>query len=549
MLKSRKYFYTQIFYLIFTSANLISPEMKTNFKKTLLVILTCMFSFILSAQKEGLKYISQQNLRSYMTYFASDELQGRETGTPSNDAAALYISTNLIRLGLKGLPGTQSYFQEIPMQRLSSKSKLSSNNGNTKYSTDSLLLLMSPTQDLETRAAVVFAGYGYVNENTGYNDLKDLDLKGKIVIIMTDNPERVKKGEGKRNVFSNDLDQKLSRVFAGGPKAILIVYNGSSVFNDPYSSGLAEMVGPGGTVSVQGQNIAGIPIHLGYISTHTADILLGPSGNSIASLTEKIKITGKPNSFEVPGEPAQISTIIFRDTFKSRNVIGVIEGSDPVLKNECIIYTAHFDHTGVSDGKINNGADDDASGSMALLETAGAFMQLKKKPLRTIIFVWVNGEEKGLLGSKYYTDNPVLPLDKTLIDINLDMVGRTRMPSDTGTIFGSPLTVTGPGELEYYSKKESRQLESIVQESAEQGGIKLIDKGKDLEFGGSDHMSFWNKGVTAIMLHSGIHADLHTYRDDVEKIDFDKMEKSTRMCFLLGYKLGNMKERFRMDTK
>lgn len=508
-----------------------------------------MFSFILSAQKEGLKYISQQNLKSYMTYFASDELQGRETGTQANDAAALYLSTNLMRLGLTGNPGTNSYFQEIPMQRLSSKSELKTSNGGRSYSTDSLLLLMTPAQDLETKAAVVFAGYGYVNESIGYNDLKDLDMKGKIVIIMSDNPEKVKKGQGKTEVFSNDFNQKLSAVFSAGPKAILLVYNGSSTFNDPYTSGLADMVGSGSTVSVQGQNIPGIPIHLGFISTRTADILLGPSGSSIGSLTEKIKATGKPVSFEVPGDQAVITTKVLHDTFKSRNVIGVIEGSDPVLKNECIVYTAHFDHTGIKGGKINNGADDDASGSVALLETAGAFMQLKKKPLRTIIFVWVNGEEKGLLGSKYYTENPVFPLDKTLIDINLDMVGRTKMASDTGRLFGAPMSVTGPGELEYYSKKESRELESMVQESALQGGIKLIDKGKDLEFGGSDHMSFWNKGVTAIMLHSGIHADLHSWRDDVDKIDFDKMERSTRMCFLLGYKLANQKERFKKDTK
>jgi Zn-dependent M28 family amino/carboxypeptidase len=186
---------------------------------------------------------------------------------------------------------------------------------------------------------------------------------------------------------------------------------------------------------------------------------------------------------------------------------------------------------------------------MALLETAGAFMQLKKKPLRTIVFVWVNGEEKGLLGSQYYTNNPVFPLEKTLIDINLDMVGRTKMASDTGKIFGAPLSVTGPGELQYYSKKESTVLEAAVKETALKGGIKLIDKGADMEFGGSDHMSFWSKGVTAIMLHSGIHADLHTYRDDVDKIDFDKMERSARMCFLLGYKLGNQKERFKLDLK
>jgi hypothetical protein len=523
--------------------------MVTIFRKIALITLISLFTIAVSAQKEGLNYISKQNLISYMSFFASDELQGRETGTTSNDAAALYISTNLMRLGLSGIPGTKSYFQEIPMQRLISKNVIKCPSGNKIYTTDSLMLFMSPTMDLEASAPIVFAGYGFVNEATGYNDLKDLDVKGKIVLIMTDNPEKVKKGEGTTAVFTNDIDQKISRIFVGGPKAILFVYNGMSTFRDPYTSGLAGMVGSGETVTLEGKNAQGIPFHLGFISTHTADVILRPSGNTIRSLTEKIKATGNPCSFQVPGEPITISTVVERDKFKSRNVIGIIEGTDPVLKNECILYTAHFDHTGITEGKINNGADDDASGSMALLETAGAFMQLKKKPLRTIVFVWVNGEEKGLLGSQYYTNNPVFPLEKTLIDINLDMVGRTKMASDTGKIFGAPLSVTGPGELQYYSKKESTVLEAAVKETALKGGIKLIDKGADMEFGGSDHMSFWSKGVTAIMLHSGIHADLHTYRDDVDKIDFDKMERSARMCFLLGYKLGNQKERFKLDLK
>jgi Zn-dependent M28 family amino/carboxypeptidase len=266
-------------------------------------------------------------------------------------------------------------------------------------------------------------------------------------------------------------------------------------------------------------------------------------------MQDEIKKEGKPVSIEIEGITASVKTPITTRSFNANNVIGIVEGSDPVLKNECIIYTAHFDHIGRSrSGEINNGADDNASGSMALLEVAEAFMKLKNKPLRTVIFAWVNGEEKGLLGSKYYADHPIIPMNKTLADFNLDMVGRSRMPSDTGTFVGFPLDVTNPGEIIVYTAHESSELTKLLDLSARESGIKVIDKGKDLEFGGSDHESFRAKGVPAMFFHSGIHGDLHNVGDDVERIDFDKMEKVSKMVFLLGYKVANQKARIVVDN-
>jgi Zn-dependent M28 family amino/carboxypeptidase len=231
-------------------------------------------------------------------------------------------------------------------------------------------------------------------------------------------------------------------------------------------------------------------------------------------------------------------------------VVGIIEGSDPVLKNECVIYTAHFDHEGVNDkGEVYNGADDNASGSMALLEVAQAFSNLKKKPLRSIVFAWVNGEEKGLLGSEYYTDNPIFPMEKTLVDINLDMVGRSKMPSDTGKFMGTDLNVTQKGEIIVYTAHESTELLNMLSLSSRLAGINVLDMGKDLPFGSSDHVNFRAKGVPAFLIHSGLHSDLHSVRDDIEKIDFDKMEKVSKMVFLLGYKVANQRERIKVDNK
>jgi Zn-dependent M28 family amino/carboxypeptidase len=186
---------------------------------------------------------------------------------------------------------------------------------------------------------------------------------------------------------------------------------------------------------------------------------------------------------------------------------------------------------------------------MALLEVAGAFMNLKKKPLRTIIFAWVNGEEKGLLGSEYYASNPVIPMEKTVANINLDMIGRSRMVSDTGKIYGFAPDVTSEDQIMMYTAHESSELLKIVYASAGKSGIEVLDKGKDHPFGTSDHASFQAKKVPALFFHSGVHADLHATGDDIEKIDFDKMEKVSRMVFLLGYEVANKRVGLKLDKQ
>lgn len=525
-----------------------SSSLNLNFRicKSILIIVS-LLPVSASAQKEGLRAIKPDDLKSYMTFFASDEMKGRETGTDANDAAALFIKSNLMRLGVKPAYGLNDYYQEIPLQVTSIINNLTIKTEGGVFKTDSVLLF-SPPSNPEFSGEVVFAGYAYNDEKSGYNDLKDIDIKGKIVFFMTGRPGP-KDAKENSSVFSEKIeDQKFPQLFQKGPKAVFIVYNPASPYRDVYSSGLSDMIGTR-VVSLEGSKTNSVPVHIGFITRYTADILLKSSGKNLKELQEKIDATMTPSSFVIEGVSGTIETTVQNNHFRGRNVIGMVEGSDPVLKNECVIYTAHFDHTGVGrKGEVFNGADDDASGSMVLLEVANAFMNLKKKPLRSALFVWVNGEEKGLLGSKYYTNNPVIPLKNTLLDINLDMVGRSKLPSDTGKIFGYNLTVTLPGELQVFTAHESSDVTKMLGESAVQAGIKIIDKGKDLEFGGSDHESFWNKGVPAILLHSGIHADLHETGDDVEKIDFDKMEKTARLVFLLGYRIQNQKERIKIDN-
>jgi hypothetical protein len=519
--------------------------MKKIFLGTMGVIVFCLNSF---AQKDGLAAIGKDDLKAYMTFFASDEMAGRETGSEANETAALYIKTNLMRLGLKPLPSSGDYLQKIPMfsSRVNHKSsflRINGTQGEEISFTDSTVALMTPSSTMEVTGNVVYAGYGYSDTVAGYNDFDGIDLSGKIVLMMTRTPQ-IAYMEQEGNMFQEQIEgHKLGQVFMRGPKAILYVYDPRNRFHDAYDSRLAEMISSN-SVTLRERQDHSIPLQLLFITQHSAGLLLKTTGYTLSQMQERIRTERKPVSVEIPDIIATVRTSVDTSSFYASNVVGIIEGSDPVLKNECIIYTAHFDHTGKKgNGEINNGADDNASGSMALLEVAEAFVKLKKNPLRTIVFAWVNGEEKGLLGSQYYISNPAFSLENTLVDINLDMVGRSKMTSDTGKFAGFDLDVTQPGEIMVYTGHESSELLQMMTQSAKEVGLRVTDKGKDLPFGGSDHESFTAKGVPALFFHSGIHADLHSKWDDVEKIDFDKMEKVSELAFLVGYKVANRRKR------
>jgi hypothetical protein len=527
--------------------------MRTAFFPALVFLL---LSAAVQGQKEGLEVINKRDLKAYMTFFASDEMKGRNTGTSENEIAALYLRTNLMRLELKPLPGTGDYLQQVPLISSEIKSKetylrINDIKGNTIFSTDSLIYLTDPDKTAELSGNLVFAGYGYEDTNQGYNDLKDVDLKDKIVLLMTGSPQNTTP-YGLNAAFDINLERpKIMSVYHQGAKAILYVYDPEGKYHDAYTSGLAERgTGKVGTkiFSIAGQEYA-TPVQVVFITQHAADMLLKTSGYSLKQMQEKIITGGKPVSLELKDITVTFRTYIEKVNLECNNVIGMVEGSDPVLKNECVIYTAHFDHIGVNqEGAVFNGADDNASGSMALLEVAQAFMNLKKKPLRTVVFAWVNGEEKGLLGSQYYVENPVISMEKTLLNINLDMVGRSRMPSDTGKVMGYDVNVSQQGEILLYTDQKGNDILDLIKSTSKAAGIKAINMGKDQRFGSSDYASFMDRGVPAIFFNSGDYPDLHSIRDDIEKIDFDKMEKVSKMVFLIGYDIANQKKRFVPET-
>ncbi|TDJ48536.1 MAG: M28 family peptidase [Gemmatimonadetes bacterium] len=239
------------------------------------------------------------------------------------------------------------------------------------------------------------------------------------------------------------------------------------------------------------------------------------------------------------GWSARIRTEAFVDTKTAPNTIGILDGSDPELRDEYVIFTAHMDHIGVSKDvegdSINNGADDDGSGTVTVIELAQAFASLETRPRRSLVFMTVSGEERGLLGSEWYSEHPTLPLEKTVANLNIDMIGRNWQ--DTIVAIGKEESTLGP------------LVESIAASHPELDMQVIDDLWPEENFySRSDHFNFARKGVPILFFFSGVHEDYHQVSDEVEKIGYDKMARIGRLIFYLGLEIANADERPTWDA-
>jgi len=516
------------------------------------VKLLCFLAALLVAsssysQDKALKSITRDESEKHMKYLSSDALEGRRTGSEGNNAAAAYISTAAFEMGLKPLPGQENLFQSLDYVRVTTLPgeamiAITDSAGNPFHSSP-ITSIMAPGDSVHFSGDVVFAGYGYMNTEEKYNDFSGLSLKGRTVIIMTRNP--VLKGSGLPSPEDgiNEMTElrKLSLAMLQQAKAVFVV--GDPALGNDVSSDLIPM-GSSYQLEPLFRKKFSFSLNAYVITREVADLMLGRANLTLKQLQDSIALVKKPVSFVIPDLKAEVTINVTKDTVSSSNIIGYIEGSDPVLKNECVIYTAHYDHVGRnSSGNIFNGANDNASGSVGLLNVVHAFTSLNRKPPRSIVFLWTTGEEEGLHGSNYYIDNPLFPIDKTVADINFDMIGRSRRETDTGASLSGEIDITGRDTIKIISGGDTPGLLNLAKEACVQSGITVIDEGKGSHFSGSDHYPFYRKGIPALFFFSGLHKDYHRETDDFEFIDFDKLVKVSKAGFLTGYKVASTPER------
>lgn len=511
------------------------------------VIVAALLLAVLPAypQKDALRAINLKDSEAHMKFLSSDNLEGRRTGSDGNNAAAEYIRTEALKAGVKPLPGQNDLFQPLEYLRVTTvpgeaKITLRDTNDYFIHSAD-LVTLMAPNDTVRLNGEVVFAGYGYTNSKEKYNDFAGISVKDRIVIVMTRTPEI--KGSGMPEPGSGISEmteaRKLPMIMLQQAKAVMFVADpalGSDISADLLAMGSSYQLIP-----LFRKQMFSFTLNAYAITVEMADMMLRPSGLTLKELQDSIATSHKPASFIVPNLKTFIDINVVKDTVTSNNILGYIEGTDPHLKNEAVIFTAHYDHVGRdASGNIYNGANDNASGSVGLLNIASAFSALNRKPARSAIFFWTTGEEEGLHGSTYYTENPLFPLEKTVAAINFDMIGRSRRDTDVGASLTGEIDITGKDTIRIIHGADCPDLIDMATEACVEQEVHPIDDGKGTHFSGSDHYPFYRKKIPVLFFFTGLHKDYHKPSDDYEFIDFDKLVKVSKAGFLTGYRIASL---------
>jgi hypothetical protein len=503
----------------------------------------------------GFDTIRENTLRADLTFLASDALQGRMSLQPGDDVAIQWIASEFAKAGLA--PAAEgSFLQPVDLieyrgDRAQSFVGLrrSGNEQQWKYPD----ILGAYRADVDVSADVVFAGYGITAPELNYDDYQGIDAHGKIVLIFDHEPQEtdpksIFNGTGNTRYATTRV--KMLNAQAHGAVGMLIVAEP----NRKHPSNQERIARIGGSVTraipLPSQALANDELHIpaAVISDAAAKEFLANAAASAAELQLAIDRTLKAQSHALPDTQA---TIHYHNSSitsgKSYNVVGLLEGSDPKLKAETILISAHHDHDGMSGAEIWHGADDNGSGSVGVVALADAFaansrVRTGAKPKRSILFVVFAAEERGLLGAFYMAAHPLRPLDTTRAMINFDMIGRNETESDqTKGLLEIPADTTNRLNLigALYSPDYSR---TVVQENKHIGLV--LDDRFDHEaalnvFFRSDQFPFVLHNVPAFWWFTGFHPDYHHTTDTAEKINYVKMAKILRLAYLTGFRFAD----------
>lgn len=478
--------------------------------KKLLLLLFIFSSGILFPQTpdenmlKGFNVITQKDLIETVTYLSSDELKGRLSGSQEYKTAADYMAKQFLQAGLK--PAVRGSFYQYFFTEYNeisdSKFGIYKDNNISYYIHGTDFSCRGFTGSGKYSAPVVFCGYG-ISESY-YDDYKDVDVSGKIVLIFKQNADWNTDSKEKYN----SLRAKSEIAYGKGALATLFV---------PRPNDKNPQKPIGSVMDGEGQHLANHPML--QIDIKVADDILENSGYTLSQLQKKIDETQLPNSVET-GRTAFIEVNAKYDPARNTmNVAGILEGSDPVLKNKYIIIGAHLDHVGSQGKIIYNGANDNASGSAAVLQIARAFSEVEIKPKRSILFLLFSNEETGLNGAYHYVNNPIVPLKNTNAMLNLDCVS-----NGDSIMVGNGLSA--PELWNIANEMDSLYIDMMV---------KNTWKG-----GGADATPFFEKGVQCLyFVTTNGYEHLHLPTDDVETLKPELYEKITRLAYLTAYRLAN----------
>lgn len=507
---------------------------------------------VTSAERKIAEGVTAKQISEYLHFVASDEMEGRDTPSRGLDLTAKFIAMNLSRWGFKPAGDNGAFFQKIALRSEvvdPVANTLSIGGQPLKYFQDFYRTSGNTTVD----APLVYVRHGWMVKAKGIDAYEGVDVKGKIVVIYGEGrPRPDRPTNPPKGVTDDDLNGVKGTDWA-----------------DPIT--YAEAHGAAGMILIASPQIQGfwpqLRNFLGRGSTFPEKLRDVPEGRAAlpsmlvsASVGDTIfagETAGKDSaaSFAL-NKTASMTTSGKIETKWTQNVVAVWEGRDPKLKDEMVAVGAHYDHVGINpnlpgDDKIFNGADDDGSGTTAVLSIAEALAKTRLRPKRSILFVWHCGEEKGLWGSEYFNKFPTVDIKRVVAQLNVDMIGRSKKPGDT-----NPKNKDLSGESEIYvigKDMMSSALGAVVDQTNKSylglGYNTRYDDPKDPErfFFRSDHFNYALNGIPVTFWFDGVHEDYHGVGDHADKIDYQKMEKVTRTILLTLWELADLNQRPAVD--
>ena len=515
--------------------------------------------------------IRKEDLKADLFFVAHDLTQGRLVGTPGNALAAEFIKSRFERLGLAPAGPDGSFFQTFNLVTAG----IGADNSLEVVDADQIATRLQPGQDYypqrfsasaRVKGPLVFAGFGITAPALSYDDYRGDSVKGKIVLILDHEPGERDPASPFDGVVSAEAAVPFRKVLAAQEKGAIGVLFVADVHNHPgvpNFEAAAQAYWPSKPPRIESFFLADyldkIRIPAAQISPALASIMIRGTHRTLDDLSRSAESPRADGPLPIAGPQVALTVGVNRHVVPDRSIVALLEGSDPELKSEVVIISAHHDHEGADGTQVFNGADDNASGSVAVIDIAEAYVLAAKagqRPRRSILFAVFGSEERGpLLGSWAYTEHPLRPLDKTVAVLNMDMIGRNmEVPIGGGRRFNGldvQSAESNSNSVNIIGHSRSPMLKAAVEQANKALGLKLkmdLDNNASNLLRRSDQWPFLQRGVPAIWFHSGLHPDYHTANDRPEKINYEKMEKIARLVHQLSWDLAQQTAKARSST-
>ena len=504
----------------------------------------------------GVDTIAASQLKGYLSFIASDEMEGRDTPSRGLDTTAKFIAMNLERWGFKTAGDDGTFFQRIVLRRdqLDAAHSTAEINGQKfKFGED----FLPNAVGANISGPVVFVGNGWVIKSRNLDSYQGIDVKDKIIVVYG---EGFPKGTTRADLTGRRGEDWISPGMyaqAHGAKAVLEIPDAGMLTRWEQARQRATSLA-GRAFPEKFTNQGGPATLQIWISAKMASALFQGEKYDAAAIMTAGQAGQTIPSFELSsGKQVNFTIAVTTEKLPTQNIVAVWEGSDTVLKNEFVAVGAHYDHIGIcapgTADPICNGADDDGSGTTALLGMAEAISHAKQRPKRSVLFVWHCGEEKGLWGSRYFTDYPTIPLDHIVTQLNIDMIGRSKKAGDadprnanlsgpnTIYVIGSRMMSTELGDLSEAVNKSFLNLQYDYRYDDPNDPNRFFFR--------SDHYNYARKGIPIIFFFDGVHEDYHRPGDEAQKIDYVKMEKVARTIYMTLWEVANRATRVKVDKQ